>query len=284
MINFILMGNIKFGPAGLGAVKEAISNLETYKSFGLEACEIAFTYGVYIKNKEDAEEIGKAAEKLGIELSIHAPYWVNLNSEDREKIEKSKQRILECLKVGTWLKAYRVVFHPGYYGKIKDTKVPFMNPPVKFGVTPDSKIETYENIKNEILEIMKEAKEKHYTPKLAPETTGKINVFGSVEEIASLVKQTGCEFCIDFAHILAREKKIEYDLIEKSFPQRKWHVHFSGIEYGEKGEKRHKRTDESELRNLLKNLSKDRKIIIINESPEPVRDSILGLGIYTRNT
>ena len=139
-------------------------------------------------------------------------------------------------------------------------------------------------IKNEILEIMKEAKEKHYTPKLAPETIGKINVFGSVEEIASLVKQTGCEFCIDFAHILAREKKIDYELIEKSFPQKKWHVHFSGIEYGEKGEKRHKRTDEEELKNLLKNLPRNRDITIINESPEPVGDSILGLKLYKMDT
>ena len=260
------MPKIKFGPAGLGAVKEAISNLETYKSFGLEACEIAFTYGVYIKNKEDAENIGNVAEKLGIEWSMRARYWINFKSEDREKIEKSKQRILECLKVGTWLKAYRVVFHPGYYGKIK------------------GKLETYEIIKREILEIMKEAKEKNYTPKLAPETTGKINVFGSVEEIASLVKQTGCEFCIDFAHILAREKKIEYELIEKSFPQGKWHVHFSGIEYGEKGEKRHKRTDENELKKLLENLPRDRDIVIINESPEPVEDSILGLKLYKMNT
>ena len=259
------MPRIKFGPAGLGTVKEAISNLEKYKSFGLEACEIAFTYGVYIKNKKDAEEIGKAAEKLGIELSIHAQYWINLNSKEREKVEKSKQRILECLKVGTWLKANRVVFHPGYYSK-------------------NDKIESYEKIKQEIIEIMKEAKEKNYTPKLCPETTGKINVFGSVEEIASLVKQTGCEFCIDFAHILAREKKIDYELIEKSFPQKKWHVHFSGIEYGEKGEKRHKRTDKDELKKLLKNLPKDRDIIIINESPEPVRDSILGLKIYKRDT
>ena len=65
---------IRFGPAGLGPVKEAVSNLEEYHRFGLQACEIAFTYGAYIKNKEDAEKIGKKARELGIKLSIHGHY------------------------------------------------------------------------------------------------------------------------------------------------------------------------------------------------------------------
>ncbi|MEK6827093.1 MAG: endonuclease IV, partial [Nanoarchaeota archaeon] len=65
---------IKFGPAGIGPVKDAISNLEMYRKLGLKACEIAFTYGIYIKEK-DAVQIGKKAKELGIKLSIHAPYW-----------------------------------------------------------------------------------------------------------------------------------------------------------------------------------------------------------------
>ena len=64
-----------------------ISNLEKYSELGLKACEIAFTYGVYIKNKEDAEKIGRKARELDIELSIHAPYWINLNSKEKKKIE-----------------------------------------------------------------------------------------------------------------------------------------------------------------------------------------------------
>ena len=90
---------VKFGPSGLGSVKDAVSNLERYKSLGFTACEIAFTYGAYIKKKEDAEKIKNAAEKLGIQLTIHGPYWINLNSEDEEKIKKSKERILESCKV-----------------------------------------------------------------------------------------------------------------------------------------------------------------------------------------
>jgi len=256
------MKKIKFGPGGLGGVEEAIPNLEKYKTLGIEACEIEFTYGIYIKKKEEAFRIGEAAKRLGIKLSIHAPYWINLNSVEKEKVEKSKERILACLEVGTWLGAYRVVFHPGYYGKI-------------------GKKETYSNIKKAVLEIQEIRKEKNYTPKLAPETTGKINVFGSVEEIASLVRDTKCEFTIDFAHILAREKSYRFEETLKAFESsKKIHLHFSGIEYGEKGEKKHIPTDESAIKKLLKALPKNKEIIIINESPDPVGDSIKSIKIY----
>lgn len=253
---------IRFGPAGLGAVKDAISNLEMYHKLGIGACEIAFTYSIYIKEKETALKIGNKARELGIHLSIHAPYWINLNSSDKEKIEKSKKRILDCCRVGTWLKAEKVVFHPGYYGSM-------------------TKEETFENIKRAILEMQEEIKKEKYTPKLAPETSGKINVFGSIHEIKKLAEETDCSFCLDFAHILARYKTYNFDETLSEFAKyMKLHVHFSGIEYGEKGEKHHIKTSEKELRKLISSLPKNKDITIINESPSPVKDSVLGLTIY----
>ena len=74
--------DIRFGPAGLGGVDAALDRLEDYSKKRLKACEIAFTYGVYIKDKEDAIRIGKKAKELDIKLSIHAPYWINLNSKE----------------------------------------------------------------------------------------------------------------------------------------------------------------------------------------------------------
>ncbi|MCK4553313.1 TIM barrel protein [Candidatus Pacearchaeota archaeon] len=250
---------IKFGPAGLGGVKEAISNLEMYHKLGLKACEISFTHRIYIKNKEDAVKIGKKAKELGIRLSIHAPYFINLNSVDKEIIKKSKQRILKCCEIGTYLNAYRVVFHPGYYNGFEKEK-------------------TYENIKKEILEMQKEIKSKKYTPKLAPETTGKVNVFGGINEIQKLVEETGCSFCIDFAHILARYKKYKFkEVLEKFKKHKELHIHFSGIEYNGKGEKRHIKTPEKDLRKLISILPKNKEIVIINESPDSLQDSVLGL-------
>src|SRR3989344_7165513 len=132
--------NIRFGPAGLGSVKTAEKVLEEYHKLGLKACEIAFTYGVYIKKKEDAIRIGKKARELGIGLSIHAPYYVNLNSEEKAKRDATKKRILDCCRIGELLGARTVVFHPGYYTKMGKNEV--------------DKESTFEKIKEGVLEIM----------------------------------------------------------------------------------------------------------------------------------
>lgn len=256
------MSQIIFGPAGLGPVKTAEQVLESYAKKGLRACEIAFTYGAYIKKEDDARRIGKKAHELDIELTIHGSYFINLNTEDKAKLAASKQRILEACHVGEWLGAKCVVFHPGYYGKNKEA--------------------SQENITKAIHEIMKEIKKQNWKIQLAPETMGKVNVFGSVEEISQLVRETACSFCIDFAHILARDKSVDYKKVEKLFPQKEWHVHFSGIVYGEKGEKHHKTTDRAEWETLLRNLPRDRKIRIVNESPTLVEDSIEGLRVWER--
>ncbi len=250
---------IRIGPAGLGGVKEAVSNLQQFHKHGVRACEIAFTYGIYIKDKKDAIEIGKKAKELDVKLSIHAHYWINLNSKEKKKIEESKKRILQCCKIGDFLGVYRVVFHPGYYRGIDNE-------------------ETYQTIKKAILEMQETIKKNGWHVELAPETTGKVNVFGSVDEVLRLVQETGCSFCIDFAHILAREKKVDYEKILKKFSEYKHlHIHFSGIEYSEKGEKKHVRTKDEDIKKLLQNLkkyAKDKEIVIINESPFCFEDSV----------
>ena len=254
---------INFGPAGIGPVKDAISNLEKYHELGLRACEIAFTYSIYIK-EQDAIKIGKKAKELGIKLSIHAPYWINLNSADKKKVEESKKRILDCCKIGTLMNASRVVFHAGFYGKME-------------------RGETYQNIKKRILEMLEVLKKQKLKIKLAPEIMGKINVFGSVEEIGKLVRETGCDFCIDFAHVLARYKSYRIKETLSEFKNsEEFHIHFSGIEFGEKGEKNHKKTSEKELKELISELPKNKEIVIINESPSPIEDSVLGLKIYQK--
>lgn len=253
---------IRFGPAGLGSVKDAISNLEEYHKLGLRACEIAFTYGVYIKNEKEAREIGQAARKLDIKLSIHSPYFVNLNSKEKKKLEASKKRIIDCCKVADWLGAEIVVFHPGYYGKM-DKETSFLN------------------IKESVMEMLAEIKRNKWHVKIAAETMGKVNVFGTLDEILRLVKETSCSFCIDFAHLFARSNgKMGYnEMYEKvsHFPE--LHCHFSGIEFSDKGERHHKLTSRDELKKLISILPKNKNITIINESPNPVSDSALGIKI-----
>jgi deoxyribonuclease-4 len=257
-----------------------------------------------MKSKEDAERIGKKAHELGISLSVHAPYYVNLNSSDKTKREATKKRIIDCCRVGEQLGAKVVVFHPGYYSNVagatddgnndkesegtggrefgggkKDKKIGEESKDERKG-RDESREKDYLVIKEGVMEMMKEIKHNGWKIKIAPETMGKVNVFGSIEEISKLVKETGCSFTLDFAHIIAREKKVDFALIEKLFPQKEWHLHFSGIEYGEKGERNHKTTTREEWMNLLKNLPNEKDITIINESPTLVDDSAEGLRIY----
>lgn len=257
-----VMSKVRFGPAGIGPVKDAVSNLEMFHELGLKAAEVGFTYGVYIKKEEDALEIGKAAKRLGIQLSIHAQYWVNLNSKEDEKIEASKKRILKCCEVGHLLGAKRVVFHPGFYSGME---------------SKEAAVKICQGIK-EMMEVVKKNK---WDIELCPEVMGKVNVFGSIDEIGNLVDETGCGACIDVAHVLARYGRYEFEKIAETFKMKNWHVHFSGIEYGEKGEKKHLITAPEEWKKVLKFLKDlDKDIVIICESPDGVGDSIVGKKIY----
>ena len=256
------MSVVRFGPAGLGPVNDAISNLEMFHKLGFKACEISFTYGPYIKKREDAVAIGKVAKKFGIFLSIHAPYFVNLNSKESEKIEASKKRILKCCEVGSWLGAKRVVFHPGFYSGMDSSEASI-------------------KIKESILEMQEVIKKNKWDIELCPEVMGKVNVFGSIAEIGDLVSSTGCGFCIDIAHVLARYGRYEFDKIKEVFKMKKWHVHFSGIEYGEKGEKKHLKTPDEEWEKVLRFFEKlDKEIVLICESPDQIDDLVVGKRIW----
>ncbi len=247
---------LRIGPAGIGGVKEAESNLEEYNKLGFTAAEISFTYSNYLK-KDDAIRIGKLAKKLNIQLSIHGSYYINLNSEDKTKIEKSKKRILGACEIGHYLGAKDIVFHAGYFGK-KD------------------KEESYQIIKENIIELKEEVKKNNWNIKLSSETTGKNSVFGSLKETLRLAKETKTSFCIDFAHLKARNQgKIDFGKIIEEIGHKNFHIHYSGINYGSKGEKNHIPIDVNEFKKLAKALRKH-KISgeIICESPDTISDSI----------
>jgi deoxyribonuclease-4 len=254
---------IRFGPSGIGGVKQAIENLREYKKAGLGAAEIEFTYGVYIKSNKDAAAIGKEAKKLDIALSIHAPYYINLASHEKKIIESSKKRILDCCERAHYLGAQRVIFHAAYYGN-------------------HSKAECYKIVKQAILEMQKVIKKNKWRVALAPETTGKASQFGSLDELLKLTKETKCSMCVDFAHLEAREQKIDYkEVFDKIKNMSQVHSHFSGIEYTSKGERRHLVTPESKLRELLSYVFRyNLSITIINESPSPFNDSLKSMRIW----
>ena len=246
---------IRFGPAG----SEGKGNLEGVKKvarMGLDCMEVEFTYGVRM-HIEEAERVGALAKEKGIRLSVHAPYYINLASYEKEKEIASKKRILDSCERAHALGARNVVFHAGFYQKR----------------TAD---QTYELIKEAILEIQDIIKKKKWNVTLCPEITGKPSQFGSLEEILKLMKDTGCGITVDFSHLYARQQgKIDYAAVLKKLPKT-FHAHFSGIEYGDKGERKHIVTKQKFFEPLAKQMLKRKlDITIINESPQPYKDAAM---------
>ena len=251
------MFKILIGPAGLGS--PAVEGLKLIHSFGLDAAEVEFVRGVYM-NIDTAKDIGETAKRLGISLSIHAPYYINLASEDKTKIAASKKRLFDSCERGYYLNANYVVFHPAYYGKL-------------------SKEDCYELVKDGVLDLQDTLDESGFSKvKLCPETTGKASQFGDVDELVRLSKEIKCGLCVDFAHIYARNLgKIDYDYVCKLI-KNVGHLtaHFTGIVYGQKGERYHVDTEPERARELLTYLKEYKiDIRIINESPKPIEDALM---------
>jgi deoxyribonuclease-4 len=246
---------IKVGPAGSGGLGN-IEGVKKVARMGLDCMEVEFTYGVRM-NVDDALKVGALAEEKGIILSVHAPYYINLASDDKAKIIASKKRILDSCERAHALGARCVVFHAGFYQK----------------KTAD---QTYGLINKGILEIQKIIKEKKWKVQLCPEITGKPSQFGSFEEIKRLMKDTGCAITVDFSHLYARQQgKIDYAKVLRKLPK-KFHAHFSGIEYGDKGEKKHVVTTKKFFEPLAKELVKRKvDVTLINESPQPYKDAAM---------
>jgi deoxyribonuclease-4 len=112
--------------------------------------------------------------------------------------------------------------------------------------------------------------------KLCPEITGKPSQFGSLAELLKLKQETGCGITVDFSHLYARQQgEIDYTKVLAKLPN-KFHAHFSGIEYGNKGERKHIRTTKKFFEPLARALIKRRAdVTIISESPKPYEDAIM---------
>jgi len=248
---------ILIGPAG-NIGENITGSLHNLKNYNLKCMEVEFVRSTWMNNST-AKQVGELAKMLKIKLSVHASYYINLNSDDKEKLNGSERRVLEACERGNYMGAENIVFHPGYYGK-------------------KSKEESYEFIKNNIIKLQKIIKGNKWKVKLCPETTGKINVFGSLDELINLIKETGCGICVDFAHLYARNQgKIDYKEVFNKLKVLKLkilHCHFSGIEYGDKGEKRHIEVDLNQFKELLKAIPKELDVVIINESPYLLEDAL----------
>ncbi|MFH1545123.1 MAG: TIM barrel protein [archaeon] len=271
---------LMFGPAGIPISSKGMGTEEGIKrvrELGLDCMELEFVRNINIK-KENAPEIKKIAEKNSVRLSVHAPYYINLNSLKKQTIGMSRSHIINSARIGFLCGAESVTFHAAYYMKM------------------DSKA-VYENVKKELKHILKELKEEGIKIWIRPETTGKHSQFGTLEEILSLSEELpGVMPCVDFSHIHARTGKMNsekeftqiLESIEKSLGREginNMHMHVSGINYTEKGERNHLILKESDLKynELMKALKEFKaKGICICESPNLEEDALLLQSTYKK--
>jgi deoxyribonuclease-4 len=269
------MDDLYFGTAGVPLSTKKRSTIEGIKrvrELGLDAMELEFVQGVRMGEKL-AEKVKKTAVENKVILTVHAPYFINLNSKDPEKVEASIRRIVESAKIGYLAGAQSVCFHPAYYHDDEPDKV-------------------YERVKSALLKVKEILDKEGIKITLRPETMGKINEFGTLEELLRLSQEVpGVEPLIDFAHLHARsfgkynsfEEFINlFETIEKELGREYFeHVHFhvSGIEYDKKrGEKRHLVFEEADFNyeDLLRAFHhKGIRGVVICESPNLEEDALI---------
>ena len=246
---------IRVGPAGSSGLGN-LKGVNKVAQMGLDCMEVEFTYGIRM-NLKSAIEVGALAKEKGIILSVHAPYYINLASHEEEKFVASKKRIIASCERAQAMGAQNVTFHAGFY----QTR---------------THEETYQLIKKALTDLKKTIARQRWQVTLCPEITGKPSQFGSLEELLRLKKETGCGLTVDFSHLYARHQgDVDYGRILDKLPQ-KFHAHFSGIEYGDKGERKHIRTTQKFFKPLANELvRRELDITIINESPSPYEDAVM---------
>ncbi|MGY0372203.1 TIM barrel protein [Clostridium sp. JNZ J1-5] len=258
-------------PIGDGTKKFTYkTGIEYLNELGLDAMELPFVRSVNITDK-NKEQVLDSKLKNKFYLSAHGSYFINLNADEDEKIEKSIERIISGAEALKKVQGKSLVFHPGFYLK-------------------DSKEETFATIKDNLLKLP------DLNVDYRLETTGKGTQFGSLEEIVQLSKEISlCKPCIDFSHLHARDNGSlrTYDDFAKilnyignelgSEALNDIHVHMSGINYGLKGEKNHLPFEESDFnyKACIQAFQKfNVKGCVVCESPLLEKDALLLKNYY----
>lgn len=260
------MNTLHFAVAGVPASTPkpggTVEGLKHAKSLGITAMELEWVQRVP-PNEERMHEIRETATELGMYLTCHAPYYINLNSPEPEKLAASKKRILDALRMSEIAGIHSVCVHAAFY----------------LGMDPKV---AYENVKRAVDDVMKHKKKMFPHVNLGLETMGKQTQFGTLEEVLRISKEFDIYPVVDPAHLHARYNgKINsteewdemFDLYEKYLGKKSlqtMHMHFSGIAYGAKGEKHHLPLEESDAKWLdFIGVLKKRKIAgsVVCESP-----------------
>jgi len=267
------MTGLLFGTGGTPHSSETnttIDGIRRIAELGLGCMEVEFVQGVRM-GEAGARLVAEVATRERVKLSAHAPYFINLNAHEPEKIRASQDRIIQTARIAALCGAESIVFHAAFY---------LGDPPEK----------TYSRAKESLGEVMHQLKRENNRVWIRPEIMGKPSQFGNLEEILNLcVELEGVAPCIDFAHGHARTGAFnsypEFASILQQVEERlgkaaldNMHIHVSGIAYGEKGEKKHLTLKESDFQyaELLQALKDyDAQGMVICESPNLEEDALL---------
>lgn len=252
---------------GKGSYPEAF---DIIRDMGLDGMELEFVHGVRMSD-ETRQKVKSIVSERGLIISAHAPFYINLNSKEEEKIEASVQRIIETAATAFEVGGYSITFHAAFYmGKDKET--------------------VYNQVKSQIEKINEVLSKSNIDIWVRPETTGKATQWGDIDEIVKLSKEFDNVLpCIDFSHIHARTAG-EYntydefcEILEKlctigDYAVENFHGHLAGIDYGAKGEKKHLNLLDSDMnyKDLIKAMkSFGVKGSLVCESPNIEDDALL---------
>lgn len=228
------MAEILFGTAGIphsSKQHSSAAGIARIRELKLDAMELEFVYGVKMKEAE-AKNVFNSQKENKVSLSVHAPYFINLNSKERAKAKASQQRILQSARIGKICGARIIVFHPGFY----------------MGMPPK---DAYNNVRKNLKEILAALKKEKNHTILGLETTGKPTQFGTLDEICQLCSELEqVKPTIDFSHLHARyngclKTQDDFEKILKTIKKhnseflKNLHMHASGIKYTAKGERNH---------------------------------------------
>ncbi len=219
----------------------SVGAIEFSKSIGLDTLELGWVQSVRVTEATCAA-IKSCGGDQSVTLSVHAPYFINLNALDDEW-PKSRKRLMDAAHYGNLAGATDIIFHPGSY----------------FGNDPAEVLKVaIPRLKGCVDELRK----KGNPVTLRPETMGKSAMLGSFEDTLEMSKAIdGVLPCLDFAHLHARpgdgtmNTVKEWTRVLEAYQAalgkdalKKLHIHLSGIEYGPKGEKNHLPLAESDLK------------------------------------
>ncbi|MBI1813205.1 TIM barrel protein [Candidatus Peregrinibacteria bacterium] len=272
MLHFAIAGCPLSTPKSGGTVE----GLKRAHELGIEAMEIEWVQNVPSDPKR-MEEIRRTAEDLKMSLTVHAPYYVNLNTPDPAKLAASKGRVLTSLAMSEIAGVRSVCVHAAFY----------------LGLPPT---QAYDNIRRSVADIVKQKNKLFPSVNLALETMGKPSQFGTLEEVLQISKEFDLYPCIDPAHLHARtngavNSAMEWNAMFDRYVEflgkeslKRVHMHFSGIAYGPKGEKKHLPLQESDAKwEEFLGVLKKRKIegVVVCESPLLEVDTLLLKNAYS---